>query len=123
MPVRLGWRRRFIGRPRPNTGVAERADAPPITGVRKTVACAARAVLLRGSPRLGGDALAGCRHAGCSGRHCRAAGLGRWPTTDEATVKAIVQDTYGSVDVLKLRELERPDVADDEVLVRVVAAG
>jgi len=38
-------------------------------------------------------------------------------------MKAIVQDTYGSTDVLKLRELDRPQIADDEVLVRVHAAG
>ena len=33
-------------------------------------------------------------------------------------MKAIVQDTYGSADVLELRDVERPEVADDEVLVR-----
>lgn len=38
-------------------------------------------------------------------------------------VKAIVQDTYGSADVLTLREVERPNVRDDEVRIRVVAAG
>jgi len=38
-------------------------------------------------------------------------------------VKAIVQDMYGSADVLTLREVERPDVGDDEVRIRVVAAG
>ena len=35
---------------------------------------------------------------------------------------AIVQDGYGSADVLKLQEIERPVVADDRVLVRVRAA-
>jgi NADPH:quinone reductase-like Zn-dependent oxidoreductase len=39
------------------------------------------------------------------------------------TMKAIVQDTYGSADVLQLREIERPQIADDEVLIRVRAAG
>src|SRR5437879_3711146 len=39
------------------------------------------------------------------------------------TVKAIVQDTYGPPDVLKLREIDKPVAADDEVLVRVHAAG
>jgi NADPH:quinone reductase-like Zn-dependent oxidoreductase len=34
-------------------------------------------------------------------------------------MKAIVQDTYGSADVLELRDIERPGIADDEVLVRV----
>ena len=38
-------------------------------------------------------------------------------------MKAIVQDAYGSADVLTLREIERPDVRDDEVRIRVVAAG
>jgi len=38
-------------------------------------------------------------------------------------VRAIVQDAYGSADVLTLREIERPDVQDDEVRIRVVAAG
>jgi len=38
-------------------------------------------------------------------------------------MKAIVQDTYGSADVLELRDIERPEVEDDEVLVRVHAAG
>jgi NADPH:quinone reductase-like Zn-dependent oxidoreductase len=40
----------------------------------------------------------------------------------EATMKAIVQDRYGSPDVLELREIDRPTVKDDEVLVRVRAA-
>jgi NADPH:quinone reductase-like Zn-dependent oxidoreductase len=38
-------------------------------------------------------------------------------------MKAIVQDTYGSTDVLELREIDKPEIADDEVLVRVHAAG
>ena len=38
-------------------------------------------------------------------------------------MKAIVQDTYGSADVLELRDIDRPEVGDDEVLVRVHAAG
>jgi NADPH:quinone reductase-like Zn-dependent oxidoreductase len=38
-------------------------------------------------------------------------------------MKAIVQDTYGSTDVLELREIDKPETADDEVLVRVHAAG
>src|SRR2546425_12271606 len=38
-------------------------------------------------------------------------------------MKAIVQDTYGSPDVLQLREIDKPVVGDDEVLVRVHAAG
>jgi NADPH:quinone reductase-like Zn-dependent oxidoreductase len=40
------------------------------------------------------------------------------------TMRAIVQDEYGEAgDVLRLAEIERPVVADDEVLVRVHAAG
>jgi NADPH:quinone reductase-like Zn-dependent oxidoreductase len=37
-------------------------------------------------------------------------------------MKAIVQDRYGSADVLELREIDRPTASDDEVLVRVQAA-
>jgi NADPH:quinone reductase-like Zn-dependent oxidoreductase len=38
-------------------------------------------------------------------------------------MKAIVQDRYGSADVLELRDVEKPMVGDDEVLIRVHAAG
>jgi len=38
-------------------------------------------------------------------------------------VKAIVQDAYGSADVLELRDIAKPTIGDDEVLVRVHAAG
>src|ERR687889_387655 len=38
-------------------------------------------------------------------------------------MKAMVRDTYGSPDVLELREIDIPEIADDEVLVRVHAAG
>jgi NADPH:quinone reductase-like Zn-dependent oxidoreductase len=38
-------------------------------------------------------------------------------------MKAIVQDTYGSADVLELRDIDKPAIGDDEVLVRVHAAG
>jgi len=37
-------------------------------------------------------------------------------------MKAIVQDKYGSIDVLKVADVPRPAVKDDEVLVRVHAA-
>lgn len=37
-------------------------------------------------------------------------------------MKAIVQRKYGSPDVLELREVERPEVRDDQMLVRVRAA-
>jgi NADPH:quinone reductase-like Zn-dependent oxidoreductase len=38
-------------------------------------------------------------------------------------MKAIVQDTYGSADVLQLGDIDTPVVGDDDVLVRVHAAG
>ena len=38
-------------------------------------------------------------------------------------MKAIVQDTYGTADVLKLRDIDMPEIREDEVLVRVHAAG
>jgi NADPH:quinone reductase-like Zn-dependent oxidoreductase len=38
-------------------------------------------------------------------------------------MKAIVQDTYGSAEVLELRDIDPPEIGDDEVLVRVRAAG
>jgi NADPH:quinone reductase-like Zn-dependent oxidoreductase len=37
-------------------------------------------------------------------------------------VRAVVQDGYGSPDDLRVRRIDRPSVADDEVLVRVRAA-
>jgi NADPH:quinone reductase-like Zn-dependent oxidoreductase len=41
----------------------------------------------------------------------------------ETTMKAIVQDTYGTPDVLELRDIDRAVPSDNEVLVRVHAAG
>src|SRR6266702_6658105 len=38
------------------------------------------------------------------------------------TMKAIVQDKYGSPDVLNLRDIDKPEPLEDEVLVRVHAA-
>jgi NADPH:quinone reductase-like Zn-dependent oxidoreductase len=38
-------------------------------------------------------------------------------------MKAIVQDTYGSGAVLETRNIDKPEIGDDEVLVRVRAAG
>jgi NADPH:quinone reductase-like Zn-dependent oxidoreductase len=37
-------------------------------------------------------------------------------------MKAITQDRYGSAKVLETRDIDRPEIADDEVLVRVHAA-
>jgi NADPH:quinone reductase-like Zn-dependent oxidoreductase len=42
---------------------------------------------------------------------------------EETTMKAIVQDRYGSADVLEFRDIEDPIVGDGDVLVRVHAAG
>src|SRR4028119_1923050 len=39
------------------------------------------------------------------------------------TMEAIVQDEYGSPDVLELRDIDRPEITEEEVLVRVRAAG
>jgi hypothetical protein len=36
---------------------------------------------------------------------------------DRPTMKAIVRDTYGSAGVLELRDIDKPEIADDEVLV------
>ena len=46
-------------------------------------------------------------------------------SADDATntMRAIVQDRYGTADVLRIAEIGRPEIADDEVLVRVQAAG
>ena len=38
-------------------------------------------------------------------------------------MKAIVQDRYGSADVLEFRDIEEPVVGENDVLVRVQAAG
>jgi NADPH:quinone reductase-like Zn-dependent oxidoreductase len=44
-------------------------------------------------------------------------------TVQRNTMMAVVQDTYGSPDVLQLREIDVPVVGDDEVLLRVRSAG
>src|SRR3712207_4138650 len=38
-------------------------------------------------------------------------------------MKAIVRDTYGSSDLLELRDIDKPRIGDEEVLVHVHAAG
>jgi len=43
--------------------------------------------------------------------------------TDIATMQAVVQDGYGTAEVLRLDRIARPVIADHEVLVRVAAAG
>jgi NADPH:quinone reductase-like Zn-dependent oxidoreductase len=44
------------------------------------------------------------------------------PATAENTMQAIVQDRYGSADVLRLARIARPEIGDNDVLVRVHAA-
>ena len=44
-------------------------------------------------------------------------------TTTQNTMRAIVQATYGSADVLRLERIATPKIADSKVLVRVHAAG
>src|SRR3954469_7102906 len=44
-------------------------------------------------------------------------------TTSVGTMKAILQDAYGTGDVWRLGEIALPQVADKEVLVKVEAAG
>jgi len=38
-------------------------------------------------------------------------------------MRAIVQDEYGSSEVLELRDIHQPEIGENEVLVRVRAAG
>jgi len=78
---------------------------------------------LQASPRVHQEAAYGAAHD-----------PGSWPgqtpqlpatkpaTAEENTIKAIVRNTYGSPDVLELRETDKPDLTDDGVLVRVHAA-
>jgi NADPH:quinone reductase-like Zn-dependent oxidoreductase len=44
------------------------------------------------------------------------------PAVSAETMKAIVQDRYGSAEVLRLRDIDKPIVGDHDVLVRVRAA-
>jgi len=53
----------------------------------------------------------------------QAATTGTNPTMKERMMQAIVQDSYGSADVLRTAEIDRPQIADNEVLLRVHAAG
>jgi NADPH:quinone reductase-like Zn-dependent oxidoreductase len=46
------------------------------------------------------------------------------PPTEEGTMRAVVQDRYGSADMLRLTRIARPEIkTDNDVLVRVGAAG
>lgn len=44
-------------------------------------------------------------------------------TTATSTMKAMVQSRYGPTSMLEMQETERPEIGDDDVLVRVHAAG
>ena len=46
-----------------------------------------------------------------------------WPVSTEDTMQAIVQNGYDSADVLRLEQVTRPAIADNEVLLRGHAAG
>lgn len=44
-------------------------------------------------------------------------------SSEPSLMQAIVQDRYGTAEVLRLETIERPTIADDEVLIKVYAAG
>jgi NADPH:quinone reductase-like Zn-dependent oxidoreductase len=58
-----------------------------------------------------------------SGPHTSTMNTMSIPASEEKTMKAIVQDQYGTADVLELRHIDKPQIRDNEVLVRVHAAG
>ena len=47
----------------------------------------------------------------------------KWPVSTEDTMQAIVQNGYDSAGVVRLEQVTRPAIADNEVLLRVHAAG
>jgi NADPH:quinone reductase-like Zn-dependent oxidoreductase len=60
---------------------------------------------------------------GSDGQRAATGGHANSAATVDRTMRAIVQDTYGSADVLRLARIGPPKIADNEVLVRVRAAG
>lgn len=48
---------------------------------------------------------------------------GKAAVAAESTMQAVVQEAYGSAEVLELRQIATPAIADNEVLVKVHAAG
>ena len=56
-------------------------------------------------------------------QHAAAGGEATLAATAAGTMRAIVQDGYGSADVLRLARIAPPEIAGGEVLVRVHAAG
>src|SRR5262245_39760936 len=60
----------------------------------------------------------------CGSPTCPAlGGVFQYPGSSGVGMKAIVQDVYGSADVLELRDIDRPPIGEQEVLVQVHAAG
>ena len=53
----------------------------------------------------------------------RPVGTGEDHESVAGAMRAVVQEGYGSVDVLRLARVTRPEIAEDEVLIRVHAAG
>src|SRR2546423_1673271 len=51
------------------------------------------------------------------------ASIATTPLTNSATMKAIVAHEYGGPEVLKYEDAPRPEPKEDEILVRVIAAG
>jgi hypothetical protein len=47
----------------------------------------------------------------------------RGAASTPATMRAVVQHTYGTADALRIETIATPEIADDEVLVKVHAAG
>src|SRR4030095_6350500 len=48
--------------------------------------------------------------------------LGAVPASENAKMRAVVIHGYGGLEVMKLEDVARPEPAEDEVLIRVVAA-
>ena len=82
------------------------------------------ALVLRLGPVDGEVRTERIRHVGAALELVHPVTIGRdTPAPEGETVKAVVQDRYGDADVLAVRDIEEPVPADDEVLIRVRAAG
>src|SRR5436190_858805 len=100
------------------------SDSIPPSSASARAACRIRSRLRgsRGSGCAAIDRAYGVRlsyavNLQCTGRRRVAATA----TKRATTMKAAVRDRYGPPEVLKLEEVEKPEVADDGVLVRVRA--
>jgi len=58
-----------------------------------------------------------------AGQHAAETPISGGSQKPEVTIRAIVQEAYGSADVLHLTQIPTPKIAENEVLVRVHAAG